>query len=128
MQRIIKKTKLLLGIMLLTIFTASAQNVDKITGKWKDADHPEKQMEMYKQDKKYFAKYINDKNTPSKNGSFVFKDLVWNENTRKYQGVLINPDNNKEMKIAIELVGDNDFKFTVSKFIFSKTFNFKRLN
>lgn len=128
MKKIVKKIKLLLGIMLLTVLTASAQNADKIIGKWKDTDHLEKQLEMYKQDNKYFGKSINDKSKPSKNGTLVFKDLVRNEKTRSYQGVLINPDNNNEYKIGIELVGENDFKFKVGKFIFFKTFNFKRMN
>ena len=128
MRAKIKKSTWLLSVVMLAAFVASAQNADIIIGKWKDADHPEKQLEMYSQDGKYFGKSINDRNKPSKNGTIIFKDLVWSEKTKNYQGILISPENNEEFKIVVRLIDNNKFQFKVSKFIFTKSFTFKRID
>ncbi len=115
-------------LFMLSSFASLAQTSEKIIGQWKDKNHPEKQVEMYKQGTSYFGKTINDQRAVSKNGTLVFKELVWNEQTKTYKGILINPDNPKEeFKIDIALVGENQFQFKVGKFIFGKSFTFIRI-
>lgn len=112
-------TLLLFSLILCT--ASVAQN--KIIGKWKDADHPEKQIEVYLQNGKYYGKSIN-----SKTGFLVLKDLVWIEKENIYKGILTNPDNNSTYNISIAMIDDNKFKFKVGKFIFYKIFNFLRIS
>ncbi len=121
----ITKTMALLLLWVATI-TANAQTSNHILGKWKDADHPEKQMEIKSQAGKSVGKTINA-TKPAENGKTVLKDLVWNDATKTYKGVLINPDNGDEYKIEIKMIGTDRFRFSVGKFIFSRTFTFNRM-
>lgn len=102
-------------------FFSNAQNSDAIFGKWKDVNHTEKTVEIYKAvDGKFYGKGIS-------NGFVVFKALVWDKLTNTYKGLLINPDNNDEFPITIRLTGADTFTFKVSKFIMSKKFEFVRI-
>jgi uncharacterized protein (DUF2147 family) len=115
-------------VLLLASFFSKAQisNPNLITGQWQDADHPTKQLEIVNISGKYVGKSINNA-TSSRNGKTILKELVWQESTKSYNGILINPDNNDEFKIKIKLIGTDRFRFSVSKFIFSKTFTFNRI-
>lgn len=106
---------------LLLVNTSFAQN--KIIGKWKDTDHPEKQIEVYLQNGKYYGKSITEKT-----GFLILKDLVWNEKENIYKGILTNPDDNSTYNINVSMINDNTFKFKVGKFIFYKTFNFIKIS
>lgn len=114
-------------LCVLTGHSAAAQP-DDILGKWQDAAHPEKQVEFYKKkDNKYTGKIINDQKNASRNNAILFRDLVWNETSRTYQGILINPDNLDEFKVEIRFPDSNTFQFKAGKFVFSRTFLFKRI-
>lgn len=119
------KQKLMMMLLLVSSYL-QAQTSHLITGQWQDADHPTKQLEIANQSGKYTGKSINDV-SPSKNGKIILKDLVWQEGTKTYKGILINPDNGDEFKIDIKMIGTDRFRFSVGKFIFSKTFTFKRI-
>jgi uncharacterized protein (DUF2147 family) len=122
-----KLTKLMLMMLVFELtLTASAQTSNSILGKWKDAEHPEKQIEIINQAGKFLGKGINS-SKPSENAKTILKDLVWSESSKSYTGILINPDNGDEFKIEIIMVGVDRFKFTVGKFIFSRTFTFNRI-
>ncbi len=113
-------------ILLVVSFAASAQTSTSILGQWKDAEHPEKQLEITNQTGAFVGKAINSTKT-SENGKVILKDLVWSDASKSYKGILINPDNGDDFKIEIKMVGNDLFRFTAGKFIFSRTFNFKRI-
>lgn len=120
-------TKIMTVMILIVVsLTANAQTPNSILGKWKDADHPDKQIEIKDYNGKYIGKSVNT-TQPNENGRIVFTDLIWSESSKSYTGILINPDNGDEFKIEIKIVGTDRFKFTVGKFIFSRTFTFKRI-
>jgi uncharacterized protein (DUF2147 family) len=114
-------------ILFIVSLTTNAQTSNSILGKWKDADHPEKQIEISSQNGKYIGKSINALK-PNEIGKTVFKDLIWSESSKSYKGILINPDNGDEFKIEIKLFGIDRFKFSAGKFIFSRTFTFNRIS
>ena len=114
-------------ILFIVSLTTNAQTSNSILGKWKDADHPEKEIEISSQNGKYIGKSINALK-PNENGKTVFKDLLWSESSKSYKGILINPDNGDEFKIEIKLFGIDRFKFSAGKFIFSRTFTFNRIS
>jgi uncharacterized protein (DUF2147 family) len=114
-------------ILFIASLTTNAQTSNSILGKWKDADHPEKQIEISSQNGKYYGKSINA-SKPNENGKTVLKDLIWSESSKSYKGILINPDNGDEFKIEIKMFGIDRFKFTAGKFIFSRTFTFNRIS
>jgi uncharacterized protein (DUF2147 family) len=114
-------------ILFIASLTTNAQTSNSILGKWKDADHPEKQIEISSQNGKYYGKSINA-SKPNENGKTVLKDLIWSESSKSYKGILINPDNGDEFKIEIKMFGIDRFKFTAVKFIFSRTFTFNRIS
>lgn len=120
-------TKMMAVLILLTVsLTASAQSSNAILGKWKDAEHPEKQMEISTQNGKYLGKSVNS-SIPAQNGKTILKDLIWGNDSKSYQGILINPDNGDDFKIEIKMIVTDRFRFSASKFIFSKTFTFNRI-
>jgi uncharacterized protein (DUF2147 family) len=120
-------TKMLAVLVLIVVsFTANAHTSNSILGKWKDAEHPEKQIEITNQAGKFLGKGINS-SKPSENGKTILKDLVWSDVSKTYKGILINPDNGDEYKIEIKMIGIDRFRFSVGKFIFSKTFTFNRI-
>jgi uncharacterized protein (DUF2147 family) len=123
----IKRPILLCVLIVLACIEAAAQEADKIIGKWQDAAHPEKQVEFFKQDSKYTGKVINDRKNASGNKAILFRDLVWNNTSKTYQGILINPDNDEEYTVEIRFTDSNTFGFKAGKFIFSRTFIFKRI-
>ncbi|MFN7116017.1 MAG: DUF2147 domain-containing protein [Saprospiraceae bacterium] len=128
MKTIFLKGITLFMLLLFTSFTLLAQNAKDIIGKWKDKDHPDKQIEMYVQGTdKYEAKMINDTRKKSQNGLIIFKNLSWNEAKRIYQGILINPDDGNEFKINIELVNKDTFQFKIKRMFLTKTFQFVRI-
>lgn len=110
-------------LFLLGIFCASAQDAERIVGKWQDAGHPEKQIAIYEEAGTFFGKSINDSN----NGKVVLKNLIWSETSKNYQGVLISPEGDGEFDIEIEMADKDTFSFSVGKFIFRKKFTFKRI-
>ena len=96
-----------------------AQN--PLIGKWADNSHKEKQVEMFLSNDKIQGKDIS--------GKIIFKDLVYDNNTKTYNGILINPEDSGEaFKIAISLSTKTTFTFKVTKFIFSKSFKFIKIN
>jgi lathosterol oxidase len=116
-----KKLKPILTALLLFIsLSVFSQSSNSIVGNWKDKSHPEKQVQMYVgTNDKIYGKAANN--------TIVFKALVWDNATKKYNGILINPDNKEEFKISISLSTNDTFSFTVKKFIFSKKFQFVRI-
>ncbi|MDO1449371.1 DUF2147 domain-containing protein [Rhodocytophaga aerolata] len=127
MKRLILFGLLTLLTCVFTGHSAAAQGADTILGKWQDAAHPEKQVEFHKKDSQYTGKVINDPKNPSRNNAILFRELVWNNTNKTYQGTLINPDNKDEYKVEISLPDNNTFQFKAGKFIFSRTFIFKRI-
>lgn len=111
-----------LSVLIFTLFTlaVSAQRNEQILGEWYDIENPEKQIEMYLHEGKFYGKNT----TTSK---IIFKDLIWDVKANAYRGKLINPDNDEVFEISIELFGNELFQFTAGKFIFKKQFQFKRL-
>jgi hypothetical protein len=65
-------------ILFIASLTTNAQTSNSILGKWKDADHPEKQIEISSQNGKYYGKSINA-SKPNENGKTVLKDLIWQQ-------------------------------------------------
>jgi hypothetical protein len=116
-----KKIKPIVTTILLFIsLTAFTQTSNSIIGKWKDQSHPEKQVQMYLgADNKIYGK--------SPDNLIVFKALAWDNITKVYNGILINPENKEELKISISLTNNDTFLFTLKKFIFTKKFQFVRI-
>jgi uncharacterized protein (DUF2147 family) len=115
------------GLLLITISPSFSQEANDILGKWQDADHPEKQVEIVKHQDFFIGKVINDSSKNSKNGTIVFHELTWDSRDKSYSGTLINPDNKDKFGIKFKLEEKDSFHFTVSRFVFSKTLSFKRI-
>jgi len=117
------------GTMALALmaFSMAAENGDQIIGQWRDNNHPEKQIEISGESGKYIGRSIDQSGESQKGIAVILNDLVWQEQTNSYKGILIDPDNGDEHQIEIKLIGSSTFQFTVSKFIFSKTFIFNRI-
>lgn len=114
------------GLLTIAAPDAEAQTSTSIGGKWKDVAHPEKQVEFTFQQGKYLGKSISNAQS-NEAGKTIFKDLVWNENTKSYKAIIINPDNGEGFKTELKMIGTDKFKFTVGKLFFSKTFTFNRI-
>jgi len=120
-------TKLMAALITLVVsFTANAQTANSILGKWKDADYAEKQIEIINQSGNFFGKTINS-SKPAKNGKIILKDLIWIDASKSYKGTLINPDNGEASDVVIRMFGTDRFKFSVSKYFFTRTFTFNRI-
>jgi len=112
--------------LLLISFYGSGQSNKSIVGKWQDEKHPEKQVEVFEQSIGiFFGKVMASE---KKDEPFIFENLVWNEKTKSYQGILRNPDGHDKIMISIFLVNPNRFVFVVKKFFLSRTFQFVRTN
>lgn len=123
-------TNKILSVTLFTILTTSAmsQKHKGIIGKWQDANHPEKQIEFYQQNNKFYGKSIGNESRTYKNPIIIFKEFHWIDNLKIYKGKLIDPENNDEYDIDINFIGNNKFQFSVNKFVFTKKFTFERIN
>lgn len=120
-------TKAMVVLMLiLASFTTNAQTPNLILGKWKDAEHAEKQIEITRLNGKFIGRSINSLKSGD-NEKIILKDLILNEASKSYEGILINPKTGDEAKIEIKMIGKDKFKFSAGKFIFSKTFTFNRI-
>lgn len=114
------------GLLTMSALNAEAQASTTIGGRWKDVAHPDKQVEFTLQQGKYLGKSISSAQANDA-GKTIFKDFTWNENTKSYKGIIINPDNGEAFKTEIKMIGTDKFKFTVGKLFFSKTFIFNRI-
>ena len=126
MQVILRNVKMLFVLILLFFagFTLQAQDPKTILGNWQDEAHPEKQIKMFSLSGKYFGKSIQSEPNQI---SIVFRDLFWSDSKNSYVGSIINPDNGDKFSVEIQMLGTDKFKFSVGKFIFTKTFTFKRI-
>ncbi|TAF47665.1 MAG: hypothetical protein EAZ51_03350 [Sphingobacteriales bacterium] len=113
--KIIKKAAFIFLFLSFVFTTTKAQT--EIVGTWKDKSHPEKMVIFTQTENIFIGKDIN--------GKIIFKDLKFMK-PNKYQGILINPNNNQQFKIFITLNSKNEFTFIVTKLIFSKKLIFLR--
>ncbi len=111
--------KKLLFASIILFYCPSIFSQSSLIGKWADADHKEKQIDIYtEKNNKLYGK--------SEKGFIVLKDFVYNFNSHTYNGTLVNPDDNEEFIITIKQPTVNRFTFSVRKFIFSKRFTFEK--
>jgi ring-1,2-phenylacetyl-CoA epoxidase subunit PaaE len=116
-----RKTKMMskaaaLTLVLGFIFTnASAQT--EIVGKWHDKKNPDKVVSFTQSTDKYTGTDIK--------GKTVFKDFKF-ISKNKYKGTLISPENGETFDIILNMKNNNEFMFSVKKFIFTKEFVFVR--
>jgi ring-1,2-phenylacetyl-CoA epoxidase subunit PaaE len=106
----------ILTLLLGFVFNNSNAQTE-IIGNWQDKSHPEKVVKITSSAKSIVG-------TDHK-GKIIFKEIV-SISKDKYQATLINPDNNENLSVEIILMSNNEFKFKVKKFIFSKEFIFVR--
>jgi len=119
---------IVLGLFIIPVRHSFSQEANDILGKWQDADHPEKQVEIFGEKDFFIGKVINDSSKNSKNGTIVFHELTWDSRDKSYSGTLINPDNKDKFGIKFKLEEKKDsFHFTVSRFVFSRSLSFKRI-
>ncbi len=118
----------MMAVLILIMFSlkVKSQTSDSILGNWKDAGHPDKQIEITYQNGRLTGKSINAAKA-KENGKTVLKDLIWSDTSKSYKGILINPDDGDEFNIEIKMIGTDKFRFTAGKFIFSRTFTFNRI-
>ena len=110
----------ILSTAFLLLCTMPSLSQTGLIGKWADADHNEKKVEMYMgSDNKIYGS--------SEKGLTVFQALMFDTITHNYKGILINPDGKQVFEIAIRQPTANEFTFVVKKLFFTKTFVFKRL-
>lgn len=107
---------------LLLVLSSALYAQEALLGKWQDAAHPDKQIEIYEKPAgRYFGKSLDPK------AKLVFKDLIWNKQKQAYVGTLINPDTNDELPIELKMKGPNTFEFGVRVLFLKKTFSFNRI-
>lgn len=126
MQVIFRNVKVVLVLMLLLFsgISLKAQDPKTILGNWQDEAHPEKQIKMFVLSGKYFGKSIQAEPNQI---NVIFRDLVWSDSKKSYLGSIINPDNGDKYSVEIQMLGTDKFRFSVGKFIFTRSFTFKRI-
>ena len=113
-------SKSILVVLLLGAFSSYSQN-RSIVGKWQDVHHAEQQVEITEQNQEYTGTKLKD---PTK---IIFRNLQWDDTSNTYKGMLISPENGKEMEVKIHMTSKDRFQFTVGAFVFKRTFEFKRI-
>ncbi|MDJ1506106.1 hypothetical protein [Xanthocytophaga agilis] len=115
-----------LGLYLTLMPCLRAQSHPSLLGIWQDETHPDKLVQFFPHNGGIQGKAVS--NDPAQNGKLVLKDLVWNNNTRSYQGVLISPDDDRQFLVSLTVKDVDHFYFKVKVLLFSKFFHFKRVN
>lgn len=124
MQKFILRAWLLCCLGALSIKLAQAQEARSILGLWKDSAHPEKKVEMFEQNDRFFGRSTQRE---PKAGFIVFQDLIWNAGSKSYQGALNDPAGSGRYPITITWDGPNTFQFKVKKLVFTRSFRFVRI-
>ena len=116
---------LLLGLLLGGISSpAWSQEAKDILGRWKDEANPEKKIEMYEQNGRFFGRAIEQS---AQEGIQVFQDLLWDAPSKTFRGFIKDPAGSGRFAITISWSGRNAFQFKVKRLVFTKSFRFVRI-
>ncbi|MFP5040837.1 hypothetical protein [Parasediminibacterium sp. JCM 36343] len=104
-------------------YSQQINGANSIIGKWKnDGGDKEIQMQIYAmKDNSYYGSIINDKSTPTKNGTILLKALKYDAFTRMYKGTMQPPDAKLELTVTVAFEADNRLKLVAKKFFMIKT-------
>lgn len=75
MKQLTQRITIIAVIILVSSISIFAQGGDRIIGKWKDAEHPEKQVGIIKTNNKYYGKSIAVEGKSQKNKFWYLK--IW---------------------------------------------------
>ena len=106
-----------------------AQTAEQLLGKWKDSKHPEKQVIMLRQSAAmFYGRTLPQDGEAKKEETILFKSLIWEEKSRSYSGVLIDPATGKEFPVLVKLKNRSTFTFEVKVLLFRRQFEFSRID
>ncbi len=123
-----RKIFLLLMPIALILLSFQYQKTNDITGKWGFPDSP-REIEIYKQNNKYYAKIIKVSGTDEKEkvGHIMLKDLVYNQTDKKYTGEVNSPSGMTASGVLV-LLDENKLQICVQKFfIINKSYTLTRI-
>lgn len=107
---------------------ALAQSADELIGQWQDVKHPEKKVEIYRLPSgKYEGKALEKSTSQSDKPHILLRDLIWVPQEKKYKGRIAPPEGGGEINIDLLWVSPDEFTFSVSRFLMTRTFRFKRI-
>lgn len=124
------KIFLLLISMALFLMSFQYQKRSDIIGKWAfTLSESPREIEIYENNNKYYAKIIkvsgNDHN--EKVGHIMLKDLVYDQDDKKYKGVANSPSGIKALGKLV-LLDENRLQISVSKFfVINKSYTLTRI-
>jgi uncharacterized protein (DUF2147 family) len=104
------------------------QTKKDITGKWAFPDSP-REIEIYKQSNKYYAKIIKVSGNDEKEkvGHIMLKDLVYDQTNKKYTGE-VNSPSGMTASGELVLIDENKLQINVQKFfIINKSYTLTRI-
>jgi hypothetical protein len=107
----------------------SAQNAQRIIGKWKNEADQNKQAEFFlAKDNLYYGKLIAENGKTENIGRLIMKKLQYDEQKRIFTGTLSPPDIAFDLNATVSFVNDNKLKVEATKFFMTKTVYFIRIN
>ncbi len=120
----LKSTELMMALMLLSS-GLTAQSAKSILGKWKGEEDASRQIEFYQEkDGSFSGKVINDN---GKNGTLIFKQLKYDEQSHTYKGQMMPPDAKLSINATLTFHENNRLEVVGKKFLLTKTFHFTRI-
>jgi hypothetical protein len=107
--------------------TISAQTANTLLGKWKGADEPQRELEIYRAtDGLYYGKLIYEGGKTEHIGKLILKKMSYTESSNSFKGTMSPPDMNMEMDATISFISNDKIKVHVKKLLMSKTIYFVR--
>jgi Uncharacterized protein conserved in bacteria (DUF2147) len=123
----LKSTELMMALMLLSS-GLSAQSAKTILGKWKGEEDAARQIEFFQEkDGSFSGRVINDHSKNAKNGTLIFKQLKYDEQSHTYKGQMTPPDAKLSINATLTFHENNRLEVVGKKFLLTKTFHFTRI-
>jgi len=116
-----------LSVVTMLLFSLFSFSQSAIEGKWKGEENGNV-IEIYSQNNMFFGKIISvsDAKSDIKIGHLILNNLVYNKSTRNYEGK-VKTTSGSTAQCKIELINENKFQLSVTKFFIHKTQIFIRI-
>jgi len=128
-----RKLFLMLMPIALILLSFQYQKTNDIIGKWTFSDSPRnsspREIEIYKQDNKYYGKIIKvaGNNNKEKVGQIILNNFVFDESSMRYIGKVHSPSG-MTASCKLVLLDENKLQISVQKFfIINKSYTLTRI-
>jgi hypothetical protein len=123
--------KIIISILtfLMLAYTSTAQNPDKMLGKWKSEEDTKNIVEIYlAKDGMYYGKVITSSDVKLKVGHLLFQKCKYDESSASLKGIIRPTETAQELNATITLDNNGKLKAVAKKFFMSKTLLFSKVN